>query len=148
MVDWTYDCKTIGCKHDFKKKKYMDRKLHAYKVKLFVKGYTQTQLIEFEETFSPVTMIKSIMILVSKTNLIFKIWKTGEIIAFLNGKLNLMVLYMPSIQIKYVRFREIFMDSNKHLEVAVTALMRKSRCLDLSRVKMKLVYRSKLVGEL
>ncbi|GKG31840.1 retrotransposon protein, putative, ty1-copia subclass, partial [Tanacetum coccineum] len=43
FVDTTPGLKTVGCKWIFKKKTDMDGKVHTYKVRLVVKGYTQTQ---------------------------------------------------------------------------------------------------------
>ncbi|GKA11306.1 retrotransposon protein, putative, ty1-copia subclass [Tanacetum coccineum] len=52
LVDTTPSLKTVGCKWIFKKKTYMDGKVHTYKARLVVKGYTQTHGIDYEETFS------------------------------------------------------------------------------------------------
>nr|GEW86318.1 hypothetical protein [Tanacetum cinerariifolium] len=59
---------TVGCKWIFKKKTYMDGKVHTYKARLVAKGYTQTYGIDYEETFSPVVKIKSIRIMLAIGN--------------------------------------------------------------------------------
>ncbi|GJS86737.1 retrotransposon protein, putative, ty1-copia subclass [Tanacetum coccineum] len=43
----------------------MDRAVHTYKVRLVVKGFTQTPGIDYEETFSPVADIRAIRILIA-----------------------------------------------------------------------------------
>ncbi|GKD72507.1 retrotransposon protein, putative, ty1-copia subclass [Tanacetum coccineum] len=63
LVDTTLGLKMVGCKWIFKKKTVMDGKVHTYKARLVAKGYTQTHMIDYEETFSPVAKIKSIRIM-------------------------------------------------------------------------------------
>ena len=48
----------------------------TYKGKLIAKGYRQRQEIDYDETFSPVVMLKSIRILLSiVTHYDYEIWK-------------------------------------------------------------------------
>ena len=54
-----------------------------------VKGYTQKEGIDYEETFSPVAVLKSIRILLSiATHYDYEIWQMNVKIAFLNGNLE------------------------------------------------------------
>ena len=54
-----------------------------------VKGYTQKECIDYEETFSPVTMLKSIRILLSiAAHYDYEIWQMNVKTAFLNGNLD------------------------------------------------------------
>ena len=55
--------KLIGCKWVFKKKTDMEGKVVTYKARLVTKGYQQRQGVDYDETFSPVAMVKSIRIL-------------------------------------------------------------------------------------
>ncbi|GJY30506.1 putative retrotransposon ty1-copia subclass protein [Tanacetum coccineum] len=64
-IDLPPDCKTVGSKWIFKKKTDMDGNVHIYKARLVAKGYTQTYMVDYEETFSPVADIRAIRILIS-----------------------------------------------------------------------------------
>ncbi|WRX11052.1 Reverse transcriptase [Theobroma cacao] len=63
LVDPLEGIKPIGCKWVFKRKTDVDGKVQTFKDRLVAKGYKQRQGIDFEETFSPVAMLKSIRIL-------------------------------------------------------------------------------------
>ncbi|GKB95710.1 retrotransposon protein, putative, ty1-copia subclass [Tanacetum coccineum] len=65
LVDLPLNGKTVGSKWIFKKKTNMDGAVHTYKARLVAKGYTQTLGIDYEETFSPVTDIRAIRILIA-----------------------------------------------------------------------------------
>ncbi|GKC17486.1 zinc finger, CCHC-type containing protein, partial [Tanacetum coccineum] len=65
LVDLPPGCKTVGSKWLFKKKTDMDGIVHVYKARLVAKGYTQLYGVNYEETFSPVTDIRAIRILIS-----------------------------------------------------------------------------------
>ncbi|GJZ33158.1 retrotransposon protein, putative, ty1-copia subclass, partial [Tanacetum coccineum] len=56
-----------------------------YKAHLVAKGYTQTYMVDYEETFSPVTDIRAIMILISIAAFYdYEIWQMNVKTAFLN----------------------------------------------------------------
>lgn len=65
LVDLPPESRTVGSKWLFKKKPDKNGNLQTYKARLVAKGYTQTQGVDYEETFSPVAMLKSIRILLS-----------------------------------------------------------------------------------
>ena len=50
---------------DLQKKTHMEGNVITYKVKLIAKGYHQRQGIDYDKTFSPVAMLKSIRILLA-----------------------------------------------------------------------------------
>ncbi|KAJ9538361.1 hypothetical protein OSB04_031094 [Centaurea solstitialis] len=82
-------CRAVGRKWVFKKKTDMDGNVHTFKARLVAKGFTQTHGIDYDETFSPVAMLKSIRILMAISAYFnYKIWQMDVKTAFLNGKLT------------------------------------------------------------
>ena len=89
LIDPPPDCKEVGCKWVFKKKTDMDGKVHTFKARLVAKGYTQTQGIDYDETFSPVASLKAIRILIAIAAYYdYEIWQMDVKTAFLNGHLS------------------------------------------------------------
>ncbi|KAL0455229.1 UNVERIFIED_CONTAM: Retrovirus-related Pol polyprotein from transposon TNT 1-94, partial [Sesamum latifolium] len=63
-----------------------DGEVTAFKARLVAKGYTQRPGVDFEETYSPVAMAKSIRILLAIAAWYdYKIWQMDVKTAFLNG---------------------------------------------------------------
>jgi hypothetical protein len=86
LVDKPESIKPIGCKWIYKRKLGPTGKVETYKARLVAKGYTQKASIDYEETFSPVTMLKSIRILLSiAAHYDYEIWQMDVKTAFLNG---------------------------------------------------------------
>ena len=63
LVDPPEGVKPIGCKWVFKRKTDMDGPI--YKGRLVAKGFKQIHGIDYDETFSPVAMFKSIWIMLA-----------------------------------------------------------------------------------
>ena len=67
----------------------MDAKVSTSKARLVAKGFTQRQGIDYEETLSPVAMVKSIQILLAIAAYYdYEIWQMDVKTAFLNGNLQ------------------------------------------------------------
>ncbi|KAL0533127.1 hypothetical protein IC582_030342 [Cucumis melo] len=89
LVDQPNDVKPIGCKWIYKRKRDQAGKVQTFKARLVAKGYIQKEGIDYEETFSPVAMLKSIRILLSiDTFYDYEIWQMDVKTAFLNGNLE------------------------------------------------------------
>ena len=66
-----------------------DGNVEPFKARIVAKGYTQKEGTDYEETFSPVAMLKSIRILLSITvALDYEIWQMDVKTAFLNHNLD------------------------------------------------------------
>ncbi|KAL4016333.1 hypothetical protein IC575_023981 [Cucumis melo] len=89
LVDQPDGVKPIGCKWIYKRKRGADGKVQTFKARLVAKGYTQVEGVDYEETFSPVAMLKSIRILLSIAAYFdYEIWQMDVKTAFLNGNLE------------------------------------------------------------
>jgi hypothetical protein len=79
----------------------MDENIHIYKARLVVKGFRQVQGVDYDDTFSPVAMLKSIRIILAIAAYFdYEIWKMDVNTAFLNGNLD---------EERYANFRNPFM---------------------------------------
>ncbi|KAJ9543955.1 hypothetical protein OSB04_023662 [Centaurea solstitialis] len=89
LTDLPQHCRAVGRKWVFKKKTEMDGNVHTFKARLVAKGFTQTHGIDYDETFSPVAMLKSIRILMAISAYFnYEIWHMDVKTAFLNEKLT------------------------------------------------------------
>jgi hypothetical protein len=63
--------------------------VETFKARLVTKGFTQKEGIDYEETFLPVAMLKSIRILLSIAAYFdYEIWQMDVKTTFLNGNLD------------------------------------------------------------
>ena len=65
ITDCPNGCKPVGYKWIFKKKMRPDGTIEKYKAKLVAKGYTQKEGEDFFETYSPITRIATIRVLLA-----------------------------------------------------------------------------------
>ncbi|EXC18499.1 Retrovirus-related Pol polyprotein from transposon TNT 1-94 [Morus notabilis] len=98
LVDLPEGVKPIRCKWIYKRKRGVDGKVETYKARLVAKGYTQKEGVDYEETFSPVAMLKSIRILLAIAAYFdYEIWQMDVKTPFLNGYLD-ETIYMDQLE--------------------------------------------------
>ena len=89
LVDLPPGSKPLGYKWIFKRKMKADGSIDKYKARLVVKGYRQKEGLDYFDTYSPVTRITSIRMLISIAALFnLEIHQMDVKTAFLNGDLN------------------------------------------------------------
>ena len=86
-VDLPDDQKATENKWIFKKKTDVDGNVTVYKARLVAKGFRQVQGIDYDETFSPVAMLKSVRIMLAIASF-YEIWQMDNKTAILNGFLK------------------------------------------------------------
>ncbi|KAL0454912.1 UNVERIFIED_CONTAM: Retrovirus-related Pol polyprotein from transposon TNT 1-94 [Sesamum latifolium] len=85
LVDPLKGIRPVGCKWVYNRKLGADGEVTAFKTRLVAKGYTQQPGVDFEETYSPVAMAKSIRILLAIAAWYdYEIWQMDVKMAFLN----------------------------------------------------------------
>jgi hypothetical protein len=118
LVDPPDGVKPIECKWIYKKKRDMDRNIHIHKARLVAKGFRQVQGFDYDETFSPVAMLKSVRIILAIAAYFnYEIWQMDVKTAFLNGNLTEDVymtnprdlLIEPMLE-RYANLKSPFMD--------------------------------------
>ena len=60
LVDLPSGCKPLSSKWIFKRKRKVDRSIDKYKARLVIKGFRQTEGLDYFDTYSPVTRINSV----------------------------------------------------------------------------------------
>ena len=65
LIDPPDGVRTIECKWIYKKKKDIDGNIHIYKARLVAKDFRQVQGVDYDETFSPMAMLKSVRIIIA-----------------------------------------------------------------------------------
>ncbi|KAL0396255.1 UNVERIFIED_CONTAM: Retrovirus-related Pol polyprotein from transposon TNT 1-94 [Sesamum calycinum] len=89
LVDLPTGCKTIGNKWFLKVKHKADGSIDKFKAWLVAKGYSHKEVIDYEETFSPVVRFASVrLILVIVAHLDLELFQMDVKTAFLNGELD------------------------------------------------------------
>jgi hypothetical protein len=89
LVDLPDERRAIENKWIFKKKTDADGNITVYKARLVAKGYHQVQGVDYDETFSPVAMLKSVRIMLAIAAFHdYEIWQMDVKTAFLNGFLK------------------------------------------------------------
>ena len=89
LIDLPNDRRVIENKWIFKNKTDADGNVTVYKARLVAKGFRQVQGVDYDETFSPVAMLKSVRIMLAIAAFHdYEIWQMGVKTAFLNGFLE------------------------------------------------------------
>ena len=86
-MDLPNDRRPIENKWIFKKKTNADGNVTVYKARLVAKGFGQVQGVDYNETFSPTAMLKSVRIMLAIATF-YEIWQMDVKTAFLNGLLK------------------------------------------------------------
>ncbi|KAL0420410.1 UNVERIFIED_CONTAM: Retrovirus-related Pol polyprotein from transposon RE2 [Sesamum latifolium] len=126
----------------------------AFKARLVAKGYTQRPGVDFEETYSPVAMAKSIWILLAIAAWYgYEIWQMDVKTAFLNGFVEEEIFMdQPEVSLLLEKNRRSVVSkgpstaSSKLPEVVTRILMKSYGVIILSRTTMILVYTRRSVG--
>ena len=101
LVDLPDDRQAIENKWIFMKNIDVDGNVTVYKARLVAKGFRQVEGVDYDETFSPVEMLKSARIMLAIAAFYnYEIWQMDVKTAFLNGYLK----------------EELYMDWCKHLK--------------------------------
>ena len=88
-VDLPPGCKPLGYKWIFKRKMKTDGSIDKYKARLVIKGYRQQEGLDYFDTYSPVTRINSIrMILAIAALRNLEVHQMDVKTAFLNGDID------------------------------------------------------------
>ena len=89
LVDLPPGSKPLGCKWIFKRKMKTNGSIDKNKARLVAKGYKQNEGLDYFDTYSPVTRITSIRMLIAIAALHnLEIHQMDVKTAFLNGDLN------------------------------------------------------------
>ena len=89
LVELPRGCKTIGCKWVFKKKLKADGSIDKFIARLVAKGYTQKEGINYFDTYSLVTRLTTIRILIAMASIHKLIVHQMDVkTAFLNDDLD------------------------------------------------------------
>jgi hypothetical protein len=89
LIDPIDGVRPISCKWVFKTKMNKDGNIHIYAARLVVKGFKKIHGVGYDETFSPVAMLKSIWILVAIAAYFdYEIWQVEFKMTFINGNLT------------------------------------------------------------
>ncbi|XP_076940279.1 uncharacterized protein LOC143609401 [Bidens hawaiensis] len=89
LVDLSPGCKPLGYRCIFKRKMKADGSIDKYKARLVIKGYIQKEGLDYFDTYSPVTRITSIRLVLAIAALRnLEIHQMDVKTAFLNGDLD------------------------------------------------------------
>ena len=89
LVDLPPGCKPLGSKWVFERKREVDGSIDKYKERVMIKCYKQTEDLNYFDTYSPMTRINSIRMVIAIDALRnLKLHQMDVKTTFLNGDLN------------------------------------------------------------
>ena len=89
LVNLPSGAKTIGCKQIFKRKLKQDGSIEKYKARFVAKGYKQSKDVNYFDTFTPMTRIASIKVLITLASIHNLVIHQMDVkTAFLNGNME------------------------------------------------------------
>ena len=138
LVELPEGCKRVGCKWVFKTKRDSNGNIERHKARLFAKGFTQKDGVDFKETFSPISKKDSFRIIMEMVaHYDLELHQMGVKTGFLNGNLclgiNLKVLWLKENNTLCVNLRSQYTDLNKLPGNGLLSSMIPSRHLDLRK---------------
>ena len=77
LVDLRDDRQAIENKWIFKRKTDVDSSVTIYKARIVAKGFRQVQSVDYDESFSPVSMLKSVRIMLAIAAF-YEIWQMDK----------------------------------------------------------------------
>ena len=102
LVDLPDSCRPIRCKWVFKTKRDSKDQVERYKARLVVKGYSQREGIDYNETLSPVFTKDSFRVIMAiMTHFDLELHQINVRTAFLNGDLSedVYIVQAPSFEV-------------------------------------------------
>jgi len=136
LVKAPNDIKPIGCKWVYKRKRGVDGKVETFKARLVTKGFTQKEGIDYEETFSPIAMLKSIQLLLAiAAHFDYEIWQMDVKTAFLNWHFD-EDIYMMQLDGVITENQENILCKLKRSIYETSGLIRQSNSLVLNKTSM------------
>ena len=89
LMDLPDDRQSIEINGPFKKKTDVDGNVTIHEARLVAKSFSQVQGVDYDETFSPVAILKSVRIMLAIAAFFdYEIWQMDVKTAFLNGYLK------------------------------------------------------------
>ena len=92
LVDLPDDRQSIENKWIFKRKTDTDSSVTIYKARIVAKGFRQVQGVDYDESFSLVSMLKYVRIMLAIAAF-YEIWQMDNKTAILNGFIKKRVVY-------------------------------------------------------